>query len=503
MIGVIEAAIEKKRTSQNQVVTSTEEKSEKERRQELEKYVAKLIKPPAVLGSDYVEIFEQQIDLPDSNQNAFFQKLLRLQARQSDKRYAEKVASSHSQQTPKERMVAAYSQPSVGEEEFISLTPPVIPEKPPLPRKNISFDEGVRKELQEVVSEEMNLGKIARYVRKKRPNWGGAAGLVYIGWDRQRQDFVAVKILSNTELGKAFGDNALEVEAKVMARNEVPGFIQVRDFVDKTLIMEYLDPMEFPNMEELFGLISDENKTRSSSERISLPRSFAFEVLQRLAVSLNYLTDHDLSHNDMKPGNIYLKFKENKIASDNLTEEEQKPNRNIFAELQKEPAAVIDFTLDQLKIADFGLANDVLKSGEFKMDEKPVGTPNYIEPERYFDPTVRLKKENAQRADVYILGLMAFELFTLYTIFPHTSEEIEKLLEGGEIKFDTYIKNELAVLSEKGFSKEIIEVLQKALSYSPLKRYANIDIFIKNLERALFHPPLMTRIRNLMKAHQN
>jgi serine/threonine protein kinase len=199
----------------------------------------------------------------------------------------------------------------------------------------------------------------ARYRVKQNPAKEGGFAKIHEAWDSQTHHRVAVKMISDYSLEKRqINLEALEKEAKVIARLNLPGVVKIYDLAGLpdpggvAIIMEWMDPETSPTLEERLqkGPLSFEEVVKINSET---------------AVTVDALAKKGIVHRDLKPGNIFL-----------------------------DP----QFT----KITDFGNASGVIETGGHAL----IGTPQYACPESWLDQQITLKSE------IYALGTTTFEMLT-------------------------------------------------------------------------------------------
>lgn len=179
----------------------------------------------------------------------------------------------------------------------------------------------------------------------------GGMGTVYRAYDQRLEREVAIKVLSNTDLGTQ-GRTRLLKEARAVAKLNHPNIVTVYDAQED-------QGLSFVVMELVRGKTLREAKPTELSEIIALTR--------QICSALDHAHNAGIIHRDLKPENIML------VGS-------------------------------RVKLMDFGLARST--RDEFFQDGGIVGTPAYIAPEQL--------KENASdaRSDLYSLGILLYELVT-------------------------------------------------------------------------------------------
>lgn len=200
-----------------------------------------------------------------------------------------------------------------------------------------------------------------RYLLGGEIGQGGMA-VVYRGWDTVLQRDVAVKVL-RTVVADPAGRARFRAEGEVLARLDHPGLVRLWDTGD-------LDGAPYLVMELIEG--------RTLAQRLRggpLDPRQVIAVGAALAEILTYVHDHDITHRDVKPGNILLDRQ------------------------------------DGLRLADFGVAR-VPGCTEHTQPGFTMGTAAYISPEQ-------VRGEPATSAsDIYALGLVLLEALTGRQVYP-------------------------------------------------------------------------------------
>ncbi len=238
------------------------------------------------------------------------------------------------------------------------------------------------------------LGKVVaeRYLLVEKIGQGGA-GTIYRGEHTTLRKKVAVKILHH-QLSQ--DDSAIERfrrEATTVGEIDNEHILQVLDFGradDKRLFfaMEYLEG------ETLARVLEREGK-------LALPR--VIDIVTQVGEALMEAHGLGYVHRDLRP-------------------------RNVFLTTRKTRA-------DFVKLLDFGLAKLVLPSAEAKQTALGMtfGDPRYMSPEQARGETVD------PRADIYSLGVIAFEMLTGAPPFTGsgTFEVLQKHLDAAVPKLRT------------------------------------------------------------------
>jgi serine/threonine protein kinase len=202
----------------------------------------------------------------------------------------------------------------------------------------------------------------------------GATSKVYQGLHPALNRVVAIKMLSHALVyDSQFKDRFLQ-EARTIAGLTHPNIVQIFD--TEACYATYFIVMEKVSGTDLSKLLK---------MRKVLAPAEAMDILKQVAAGLAYAHQQGIVHRDVKPANCAL--------------DEQ----------------------GQVKLMDFGIARRIQKNpseGRAKMVE---GTPRYLAPE------AAVGKPVDGRADIYSLGIMAYELVTGRV--PFYSETIRELLQ--------------------------------------------------------------------------
>lgn len=191
----------------------------------------------------------------------------------------------------------------------------------------------------------------------------GGMGAVYKARQTRLDRFVALKLLSaNLAEDPAFAER-FNREGRVLARLNHPHIVSVYDFGTR-------GPFLYLLMEHVDGI-----NLREAMQAGDFPPNDCLALVQNICEALKFAHEEGILHRDIKPENILLNSR------------------------------------GQVKIADFGLAKLV---GDDKREDitltnqgAVMGTLHYMAPEQMETPN-----DIDQRADIYSLGVVFYELLT-------------------------------------------------------------------------------------------
>ena len=182
-------------------------------------------------------------------------------------------------------------------------------------------------------------------------------------WLAQRRDDAAllvVKLPNAAALAQPGAEERFETEAEILGSLEHPNILRLLDAGtagDGRLYMA----TEFVDGSDLRRLLR--------ASRLAPAR--ALEIFGKVCAAVEHAHAHGVVHRDLKPANIL-------VAADGA-----------------------------VKVADFGLARDMASTGARTSAGDGLGTPYYLAPE-----ALRNAASADERADVYALGVLLYEMLT-------------------------------------------------------------------------------------------
>ncbi|WP_372367513.1 protein kinase [Candidatus Uabimicrobium sp. HlEnr_7] len=247
----------------------------------------------------------------------------------------------------------------------------------------------------------------------------GGMGAVYKAVQKIPHRIVAIKISTSNA-----SDPRFIREMRILANLDHPNIGKIYDagVVDdyRYMVMEYIDG-------ERLDSYLKKNEHLVLADKINL--------LIKICSALSYAHRRDIIHRDLKPANIM-------ITKDG------------------EP-----------KIIDFGLAKR-MKNSEFALTKAGdiIGTPAFMAPEQVSGKILRINHQT----DIYAVGAILYEMFTG-----------KRMVQGDSTLAILYkIKHEKPLPPSKKnteLDKKIDIIWEKAISRHLSRRYADIDLLIKDL----------------------
>jgi serine/threonine protein kinase len=253
----------------------------------------------------------------------------------------------------------------------------------------------------------------------------GGMAVVYRARDERLKRDVAIKFIKRDQIPPSKVDMVLkrfEREAVAVASFDHPNIVGVFDYGEYEgapyLVMQYISG----------GTLADRMGA-------AVPHAEAVRLLLPVARSLAYAHAREVVHRDVKPTNILV------------TED------------------------GTLKLSDFGIARLLEGDDAITLTRTgtSVGTPAYMAPEQ------SMGKVSDQRADIYSLGIVFYELLTGQRPFK------------GDTPMEIIIQHVNTPLPDPkryapDLPENVVQVLKRALEKNPSDRYDSMAAFIADLE---------------------
>lgn len=277
--------------------------------------------------------------------------------------------------------------------------------------------------------------KLTRYTLKERIGSGGMA-TVYQAWDNNLERDVAIKVLHEHLAFDNTFQERFEREAKFVAGFHHPHIVQIFDFAvipgdDVPLYYMVMPLLTGESLEKIIGIYRQNNE--------SVPNEIIINLIREISSALDYAHARGMIHRDVKPANILY---------DNY-------NRAI--------------------LTDFGIAR-LAEAGNLTAEGVTVGTPAYMPPEQ------AQGLEIDHRADIYSLGVIAYELLT--GMPPYGEGSVSVMLQ----HINAPVPQVSAHLDMENTMLDT--VINTALAKKPEDRYQTATAFANDLVHALKGEPV-------------
>ena len=194
----------------------------------------------------------------------------------------------------------------------------------------------------------------------------GGFSKVYKVLNREDNKFYALKIIKNQmkESLSIFENEWINL-SKLDNKNIVKYYGSKKDEKKFYILMEYCDGL---NLEEF---LEEHKKPNEENEVILIKEDILFNIIKQICSGIKEIHDKNIVHRDLKPSNIF-------INKDN-----------------------------EIKIGDFGISKQLKALKRTTVTKKGAGSTSYIAPEIF------KKSKYNNKSDMYSLGCIIYELFTL------------------------------------------------------------------------------------------
>ncbi len=268
----------------------------------------------------------------------------------------------------------------------------------------------------------------------------GGMGVVYlaqhVGLPRQ----FAVKSLSSALSGDPDFRQRFFDEARKQATLSDPNIVQVTDFFEEA--GEFFLVMEFVDGQDLSHLIQSRGR---------LPESEALPILRDVLSGLGHAHSQGLVHRDLKPSNVLVDKK------------------------------------GRARIMDFGISIMAGAEKSLTAAGTTIGSPWYMSPEQILHP-----QRVDQRADVYALGIVLYEMLTGSVPFEGETDFVVK-----DLQIRAPVRDPRETSPE--VSEGVAQIVIKAMAKDPADRFQSCAEFLAAID-AIQRPPVAPRSRVLIVA---
>ena len=253
----------------------------------------------------------------------------------------------------------------------------------------------------------------------------GAMGVVYKGWDPAIMRGVAIKAITKASLDAASLKHVMDRfrhEAQAAGRLTHPRIVQIYDYGEDDDVAYIV--MEF---------ISGKTLQQHLEQEVNYEIHEIGEIIRQLLDGIGHAHAEGVIHRDIKPSNLL-------INSDG-----------------------------RLKIGDFGIAH--IEASNLTQLGDVLGTPHYMAPEQF------LGNETGALADLFSIGVIAFELLTGKKPFAGTTASVMQQVLNQPPPNASQLNSKLSPLMDR--------VMHKALAKKTTDRFQNAREFADAFREAI------------------
>ena len=283
----------------------------------------------------------------------------------------------------------------------------------------------------------------SRYEVQREIGRGGSA-LVFLAFDRERSENVAIKVL-RPELAEAMSAARFVQEVEIARHLEHPGVLPLYDSGALGSLPYFVMPF-----------VEGDTLRMHLTRYRELPLGDVVRIARGIAEALDYAHGLSLVHRDIKPANILLDH-------------------------------------DRVIVADFGIARAIARATLLGPDSKTIGTPSGIAigtPEYMCPEQAGSDRLLDGRADVYSLGCVVYEMIAGEP--PFTGPTPSAIVARHCYEAPRSLRVVRPTISESAQ-----RVVERALAKVPADRFASAGEFVSALEAALAdvrEPPFFSRL---------
>lgn len=282
------------------------------------------------------------------------------------------------------------------------------------------------------------IGKtLSKVVIQKRLDRGSMAE-VYMGHHATLNRAMVVKILYAHLSEDSHVLQRFRNEAQAVAALRHPNIVRVFDF-------DSIDGRPYIVMELLEGLSLSAYINSLRLKSLQIPRPMVARLIYRLADALDYAHSEGVLHRDIKPANVMLRNGTQGISAGQPLPSDVEP-----------------------VLTDFGLAR-ISFSPERTAPGMVMGTPAYMSPEQVEGGEIN------ERADIYSLGVMAYEMVAGHLPFGTASDSAASMM---------YMQIHTPAPPIAGAGPPLQAVLSQVLAKEAEQRFETANAFASALGQA-------------------
>ncbi|MHC5034726.1 MAG: protein kinase domain-containing protein, partial [Planctomycetota bacterium] len=268
----------------------------------------------------------------------------------------------------------------------------------------------------------------------------GGMGAVYKVRQKQPSRVVALKVMLAGTFATGTHRTRFEREAQAVAELKHPAIVPVFEYGEAGGQPYFT--MEFVEGTDLLTHVRHKQLSRQEICR----------MMVRVCDAIHYAHEHGVIHRDLKPGNIMV----------------DKINR----------PRILDFGLSRLSVQDDEQVTMLTATGEV------MGTPRYMSPEQ----ALGRPKDMDERTDVYMLGLILYEL--IVGVLPYPVQHARGL---DLLRVVSTAKPVRPSALHPTISQDLEIIMLKAIEKDKAQRYQSAEAFAQDLENYLEGRPITAR----------
>ncbi|CAD8098984.1 unnamed protein product [Paramecium primaurelia] len=236
----------------------------------------------------------------------------------------------------------------------------------------------------------------------------GTYGKVYRVKNKINQNIYAVKTFEKQLLNSLDDQEGLIKEIGILRTLDHRGVIKLHEVYESEQFVFLV-----------FEFLQNKNLNDTLERGVTIPESQAFNIINDLLETVQYIHEQGILHRDLKPDNILLRNETQKYV-----------------------------------IIDFGLADIYREDGQYLF--KKCGTPGYCAPE------ILCNQIYDQKVDVYSLGVILYQMLTgLNPFYSKNYDDRYKLNKESKLDY-----------SKVKVSYDALDLLQGMLNRNPQKRFS-------------------------------